>query len=1155
MSRSTDTFVDAEARARIRSDLDVNMLVEAAAGTGKTTEMVNRIVAVLAGGRATVGSLVAVTFTEKAAGELKLRLRAELERARQISAPESAERDHLELALARLEEARVGTIHGFCADLLRERPVEAQVDPEFRVMTEAESDRLFHSAFSLWLQEQLQDPPEGVRRSLRRSSRYDSDGPAGRLQTAGRTLAMWRDFPAPWRRDAWARAGEIDVLVERLHEFAVLTRRCRNRERDGLYKDTEPARRLSADIRTGEAVRSRDYDGLEARFVELASNRDFGRPRRGYGAAYGDGLERTTVLAAHGDLCRELQAFARAADADLAALLQQELLGAVDCYEGMKRRAGRLDFVDLLVRARQMIRGSKAVREDFQRRFSHIFVDEFQDTDPLQAEILLLLAGDDAAISDWREVKPGPGKLFLVGDPKQSIYRFRRADVAIYLEVKGILDRGGGACVQLTTSFRAVPSIQRAVNAAFAPLMTGDQASLQADYVPLAECREESAEQPAIVALPVPHPYGVRNVTAGAIERSLPDAVGAFVQWLVEKSGWTVTERERPGERVPLAARHVCLLFRRLDSMFAGDVARNYIQALEARAIPHLLVGGKSFHEREEVETMRTALAAIEWPDDELSVFATVRGSLFAVGDEELLEYRHEHGRLHPFRVPTDLSLRLAPIGEALGILAHLHRRRNRLPVAETIDRLLEATRAHAGFVLRPSGEQALANVLHLAELARVYERGGGISFRGFVDQLAEDADGGRTAEAPILEEGSEGVRLMTVHKAKGLEFPVVILADITAKMWRPPASRYIDSERGVCVLRIAGWSPAELLEHEEGEGARDRAEGVRVAYVAATRARDLLVVPAVGDEKFDSGWVSPLNATVYAERDAWTRAAAAPGCPAFGGDTVLKRPPDIAFSAAGMRPGLHRFDGYEVVWWDPASLDLGARLGFGIRQEDLIGKKIGEKVVDADLRTYESWQARRDAAVESGSRPSLVVETATERARREVASGVPLPAAAGLVQIVEIARAAERPAGPRFGALVHAVLATASLEAEGGAVTAAAQLQGRLLGATAEEIDAAADAVRKALRHPLLERARQAAARGRCRRETPVTYLGEGELIVDGIVDLAFLEEDAWTVVDFKTDRELERDLDAYRRQIALYVEGVRAATGKKAVGVLLRV
>ena len=198
------TTNDTEARRAIAEDLDVTLVVEAAAGTGKTTELINRILRVLATGRAKMIEIVAVTFTEKAAGELKLRLREALERER-AAATDAVVCARLEEALATLEEAHVNTIHGFCAELLRERPVEATVDPLFTVLTEPQADRLYARAFRAWLQEALEDSPEGLRRALRRTSAPSyggtaaslSEGPIDRLRSAGRTLAEWRDFSHP----------------------------------------------------------------------------------------------------------------------------------------------------------------------------------------------------------------------------------------------------------------------------------------------------------------------------------------------------------------------------------------------------------------------------------------------------------------------------------------------------------------------------------------------------------------------------------------------------------------------------------------------------------------------------------------------------------------------------------------------------------------------------------------------------------------------------------------------------------------------------------------------------------------------------------------------------------------------------------------------
>ena len=1145
-------LVDQAERERIRSSLDETLVVEAAAGTGKTSELVARLVNVLAEGRGSVQTIAALTFTEKAAGELKLRLRAGLEEERERAPEGDARRTRLEDAMAHLEEARVSTIHGFCNDLLHERPVEARVDPAFEVFAEPEAEALYRRAFDGWLGEKLEDPPEGLRRALRRRS-FDGD-PVDRLRRAGWQLVGWRDFRAAWQRRPFDRAAAIEMLIARVHGLYAQLVTCSSTA-DTLYADLWALRRLSEDVRTRERVGPRDHDRLEAALIELLAERTFKSPHRGHPRNFRTGVTRDEILAAHADLLAALGSFAREADADLAALVQESLLEAVDRYEEIKTRAASLDFVDLLLRARDLVRDRSEVRADLQRRLTHIFVDEFQDTDPLQAEIVLLLAASDPSVSRWQDVVPAPGKLFIVGDPKQSIYRFRRADVGTYQLVKELLVARGAACVYLTTSFRAIPAIQHLVNAAFAPAMADDRAALQAAYVPLARHRDELPGQPGIVALPVPKPYGrYGGFAKSAIDESLPDAVGAFVAWLLKESGWKVTERERPGESVPVSARHVCLLFRRFTS-FGRDVTRPYVEALEARGIPHLLVGGRSFHLREEVESLRTALAAIEWPDDELSVYATLKGPLFAIGDEELVEYRQRFRRLHAYRLPKEeVGASLQPVVDALALLRSLHGLRNYRPVEETVNRLLTATRAHAAFVLRPWGEQALANVLRVAELARTYEAAGGISFRGFVERLREEAEG-EAPEAPIVEESSEGVRIMTVHKAKGLEFPVVILADITAGLAGNP-SRYVEAERGLCALRLGGWRPWDLIEHEDDELARDRAEGVRVAYVAATRARDLLVVPSVGDDPFAAGWdgagdgwVGPVHAAVYPHAARRRASQDAPGCPAFGDDSVLERLERDTPGRDNVHPGLHAFGGYDVVWWDPKHLALDVQRVYGLRREDLI-QDPGREIVDADRQRYDEWFTARRMAHEQGSQPSLRVRSVTEWAAGTPESG----ATARDVVLVNAAPGTPRPGGPRFGTLVHATLATVALDATPAQIAEAVSLQARILGAPPEEGEAATAVVAAALAHPLMTRARAAWRAGRCRRETPVALREPDGSLLEGVLDLAFEDADGWTVVDFKTDAEMGAPLARYRRQVGLYASVVARATGANVTAVLMQ-
>jgi ATP-dependent exoDNAse (exonuclease V) beta subunit len=1156
---------DHDARRIICESIDETIVVEAAAGTGKTTELVNRILAVIREGRAEVREIVAVTFTEKAAGELKLRLRQGLEHERR-KANDPAAIERFERAIQRLEEAHVSTIHGFCADLLRERPVEARVDPLFRVLTEGQSERLFREAFDGWLQAHLENPPEGVRRSLRRPSRAmrpgetDEDGPVERLRRAAYELTQWRDFRSAWTRAPFDRASAMSSAIDLVHRLADISAKP-SYSGDNFFIDTAPVRRASRDLHEIESripnTESRDLDALEACLIELHRNRDFKRRRKGSGPTYGKGVTRAQVLEARDALTFALTEFQVRADEELAALLHGELLSCIDRYEALKQREGALDFLDLLVRARDLVRDQSAVRRDFQKRFKRIFVDEFQDTDPLQAELLLLLAAADPNETSWQHVTPERGKLFVVGDPKQSIYRFRRADVDVYRRVCQLLEAAGATRVELRQSFRAVRNIQRVVNAAFAPVMDGDSEGLQARYMPL-ELSRPDTDQPSVVALPVPKPYGRYSVAAMEIEKSLPKAVGAYVEWLVKNSGWTVTGRRHPDRRVPLEPRHICLLFRRFVS-YGEDVTRQYVEALEARGIRHLLVGGKTFHDREEIETLRAALTAIEWPDDQLSVFATLRGALFAIGDEELLEYHHTSRCFHPFRIPKELPERLSPVRDALETLADLHSRRNRRPAADTITALLDHTRAHVGFVLRPGGEQALANVLHVAELARQYELDGGMSFRGFVETLQARSAAAQAAEAPILEEGSDGVRLMTVHKAKGLEFPVVILADMTARLTPWDASRHIDAERRVCALRIGGWSPKDLNDNKDLELRREQREGERVAYVAATRARDLLVIPAVGDEPYAEGWVAPLNAAIYPAENARRQPSTAAGCPVFKSkDTVLERPDGDPATPRTVCPGEHRLgageQAYSVVWWspEPSVLNLDAEAPLGLRRDDLIVKDVAPETRARYERDYISWRNGRNEAVLLAQRPSIRVISATEAALHSEK----LPGDGIDVRLESVAGHVVRPGGVRFGTLVHALLADVPLTRAGSdLLDRLAAAHGRVLGAETDEIDAATAIVRRVLRHPLLADAARAAEQGRCYRETPITLRHESGVLIEGNVDLAYEADGQMVVIDFKTDRELGGALDTYRRQVQLYAHAIAVATGHPARGVLMQV
>jgi len=1116
--------------AGLGAGLDRTLVVEASAGTGKTTALVYRMVEVIAAGT-NVDGIAAVTFTHAAAGNMKLRVRQELERRRGRELDPEV-RTRLAKAARSLDRAFIGTIHAFCAQLLRRRPVEARVDPVFQELAQPDAMRVFGRVFRRWIEKRLAAPSRTMVRTLARLAWQEE--PLDALRTSAWNLAEWRDFDQPWEKREFDRDARMMDVLARAGETLELRNRCA-RQRDPLYEGLRPlAEFLERVGRAKEAGRA-DCDSTESELLRLPNEMRW--LKTGHGK-YGDTVSRETVTASWENLKAAIEEFRRGADADLAAHLRDELWEVAVEYEREKKRAGQLDFMDLLLYARDLLRHDGA-RGELQRAYERIFVDEFQDTDPLQAEILLLLTAEDGSQGNWRKAAPGPGKLFVVGDPKQSIYRFRRADAHLFRKVCGQLTAAGAAAGELKSSTRSAKAIQAFVNAAFERAIP--------NYLPLEGGVESPDEQPAVIALPMPYPYGMRNVSNARIEECSPHAVAAFIEWLCRKSGWKVRDRSN-GKWVGIGPDHVCILFRRFTNMGA-DLTQEYVRCLEARGIAHLLVGSKSFHQREEVGTVRTALRAVEWPDDELSVFAFLRGSLCAVSDDTLLRFKNAHGRFHPMKaLPEHLDPEFDPIRDGFTLLRELHRRRNYRPVADTIHGLLEATRAHAGFAFRKGGERVLANVYRLTDLARSFEASGAAtSFRAFVEYLESEYESGETGEAPVLEQEGGGVQLMTVHKAKGLEFPVVILADLTAKLTAARgADRYCDPDRRLCAQRLAGCAPWELLEHEAGEAREDEEEALRIAYVAATRARDLLVVAAVGEEERSGGWLSPLNGALYPPKEKWRTAGVAPGCPRVGDRTVLRRPEEAEASRGlkpalqeevSVMPGLHhpREGRHDVVWFDPAVLALDSPKNEGVENEQVLS---GTPAEAADgVRRYREWKDRRERRIELAGRPRFEVARAESMGWVEEAEVIE-------VETVSLEAEEGRPSGRKFGRVVHAILQHARNVDEIGLLSA---VWGRRHGASDVEREAAARAARNAM-----ERIRAMMPQGASRyRELPVVVrLADGR-VVEGRVDFAWRDGERWTVVDYKTDRRPGRNV----AQLQVYGLALERATGGKVKGVVLEV
>ena len=1226
---------DLAERERIRRDHDTTLIVEAAAGTGKTTSVVSRVVEMVAAGTARIGQIAAITFTEKAAGELRLRIRQGLESRiedEERDPDAGARRERLEVALSQLEEASIGTIHAFCATVLRERPIEAGVDPDFQILTDADQRAFFDRVFRRFVDRQLENPGPGIARLLRRS-RNPAVSPLEVLREAGRRLLDYRPFEAPWKRRSWDAGTAVEDIVEKpggsgdeeIPSLFMIEKLYRSLPKDPpgtrpnwLVRSMAAAADLGREIRVRDASSGRDVDWLEQALAELKVPGYSGRTPSGFRHArkWRDAFR------------ARLLAFQQESNADLAALLREDLRGLIEDYEAAKQKAGMLDFDDLLLRTQGLLRDHAEVREELGGRLRHIVVDEYQDTDPMQTEIVLLLTAPEPPGGDWRAAIPVPGSLCLVGDPKQSIYRFRRADVAHYLEVKERLLANGAAEIRLTTNFRSVPAICDFVNRVMKPVFEEAPGlgglARQVDYVPLHPSRESIRESIPLAAIPLAHaPY------ARQLEEQEPKAVADFVGGLLD-SGFRVSQADKEGTR-PVEPSDICLLFRRFRT-YGRLVPQPYADALRDLGIPHSLAAVQTYIGSAELSFLRAALTAIEFPDDELSVYATLRGPLFAIPDQDLFLFRERHPeiRLRPARARLlELDDEAAPrsgtidrttertgdrtpdpdrmdpamdraIRDGLAFLYRLHRRRTHQPIAVTLQQLLGRNRAETGFAFWNSPDQVLSNLRRLAEAARAFEAGGGLSFRAFVEQLAAEAENPDAGSAHAIDEDVSGVRIMTTHTAKGLEFPVVILCD-GAFQRHGRASRVVNAERRLYACDLgSGIVPWDLIEGAPAEEAEDLAELDRLLYVSLTRARDLVAAPvAEGDFPRDS-LLAPVAAALKPLRGR-------------GGIT-----PRVAEAGQPSAPGNAR--GGKPLW-------------------ELLRKDSADGAPEEGKAAEAAFLARRTRALDEGRAPSRAVASATALAASSAALAAPgtvlaapgtalaAPGTAlaasstalaapgtegGAAEVHQLATDPGRPRGVLFGELVHRVLERIPLDADEPAVRREAARTSREVERMSRELERPEElstsvgaAVLGALGHPLLAEARRAEEHGRCYRELPLLHFenaagpaagsqpsqdrfetastleveasdegaaapapagtradgGDGPLLVEGVADLVFQPESGgpWTVVDFKTDSRTPDDPEfaaveaRYRRQVSLYARAVERATGQPAKSVLL--
>jgi CRISPR-associated exonuclease Cas4 len=854
---------DSGERLRALTELGATMVVEAAAGTGKTSLLAGRVAMLLADGKSP-RSIAAITFTELAAGELRQRIAQYVEslvagnippelRLCLPNGPTSKQKSALSAAAAQLDELTCSTIHGFCHDLLGTYSIEAGIDPGAEILDGDQADFAFDAIFDQWWRDRLDEPrsdddpialvarrdPRGAEALLRNFANFRRRYRAARPLPPGLDTNAERDLVESVR-DFRRWCNHVDAPPEADPEVTALETLASRFERrfdplpdfEGLWDLAHPAplpimRRDSFDLREyrrRSMWRKAAGRDLGDRLADQAEEH-YGRCRESYGALMG-----------------------RVATA-IISTFSAELDGVLVSYEAFKKRAAVLDFDDLVFTCRDVLRAYPQVRAAAAERFSRILVDEFQDTDPVQAEIMFLLcgSGDDAEI--WYSRKLNPGQLFLVGDPKQAIYRFRGADLATYLTVRrAIEEQFPNSILRVASNFRSRGQILDYVNRCFEQKLSAQEVG----YVALQGTRSEAQHGfPCVAKVSIQLPPDTRVDSSRDEEASVVADVCARLIGNVElKLNNGETRRLTPGDIALLAP-------------VSTDLWR-YERALEEAGLPFASQAGKNLFRRQEAQDFVALVRTLADPRDTLALGALLRGPLVGLTEQELLSITQSLPSPGGDDELARLSLRSDPAAiqhdvtrEVLSILRDLRRRVHGTTPALLLAEAVERLRARAIVTTRSTDQavRSLANIDGLLERARAY---GVRGLAQFASDLDEEWSSGSGHPEGMVEADGQSIEIVTVHSSKGLEWPVVIPIN-RASM--PRRSETFVYRRGDESLHWALGQviPPSLADALRAENLEKHNENLRLLYVACTRAMELLIVPDFTWSN-DASWAKLLD-------------------------------------------------------------------------------------------------------------------------------------------------------------------------------------------------------------------------------------------------------------------------------------------------------
>lgn len=833
---TTADLVDRSQRDRAVSEFSLPVCVEAAAGTGKTRLMVDRVVEIIRRGHAAIHEVVAITFTEAAAAELRAKIRRALEDQAHDEIQDDEQRARFQEAVANLDGAHIETIHAFAQSILKERPIEAGITPRFEVLDELAMKLDVEEAWDEWFAVALEEDASAVERALLLDFDFKWIKKIGMILNDNRDLLNLKNpvavFPNVdgYIRSLVVKAGELDALREH----------CRSSTDNGR-RQIDQISRYSAQLAPAKGEEALRIIASGVKIDPSRGNQNNWDPP--------DRCREQKVI------CRELAASQETIRSELRSYALGRLITSLEefppWYEARRRREGRLDFDDLLVFTQRLLREHSHVRRHFKQKFRFLLVDEFQDTDPLQVEIVFFLSEQIAeTASEWTSVNLEPGKLFVVGDPKQSIYRFRRADIAIYDEAKRIIEQTNKA-IPIQQNFRCSSEIVEFVNRVFAKEMQ-PELGIQADYIDLVGLEKRATPLAgARVAAMTPRDDYQSDTDRGRFMEARQ--VASLVEQIV--GNWEIeTDDEPPVVRKATYSDIAILIPGRTGLEIYEEVFRE-------AGLAYTHEGGWFFYQRQETRDLIAFLSALDNPGDNLAIVATLR-NIYGVPDEELLKFKNagnDFDYLSKFQG-------FANIADAFATLEAIHGTRNDVSLSALVDRCIADTRLIEAALTRKGGHQAVANLRKFTQTARQFQLQGGATLHRFVGWLRQNRDlTAREGDSPFSEAPGEEVKLLTAHGAKGLEFNVVILANLGLALHRGN-QEYIDRQhrtihfkrtkpgnrkRLPTVFKSPGFDDAEATESR-----RQHAEWIRVLYVAATRARDHLVISSFPNAWNEESWL-----------------------------------------------------------------------------------------------------------------------------------------------------------------------------------------------------------------------------------------------------------------------------------------------------------